>query len=163
MKPILIFEFNSNSDINNWKIVNDEVMGGKSESKFYLNPDGNGTFEGNVSLDNNGGFCSVKYIFEPLTINKNKLFCIRCKGDGKKYQFRVKTNRGDSHSYVYSFQTSTDWQTIEIPVSELQPTYRGRKLDTPNYDGSNLEEIAFLIGNKKEEAFQLLIAKIEVL
>lgn len=163
MKPILIFKFNLNCDISNWKIVNDVVMGGKSESKFYLNQDGNGTFEGKVSLDNNGGFCSVKYNFEPITLNKNKRICIRHKGDGKKYQFRVKTNRGDSHSYVYSFQTSTDWQTTEIPISELHPTFRGRKLDMPNYDGSNLEEIAFLIGNKKEEAFQLLIARIEVL
>lgn len=162
MKPILIFEFNSNSAINNWEIVNDVVMGGKSKSKFYLNPAGNGTFDGNVSLDNNGGFCSVKYNFEPITINKNKFICIRCKGDGKEYQFRVKSNISDSHSYVYGFQTSTDWLTIEIPISELQPSFRGRKLDLPNYDGSNLEEIAFLIGNKKEETFQLLIARIEV-
>lgn len=162
MEPILIFEFNLNSDISNWKIVNDVVMGGKSESNFYLNQDGNGIFEGNISLDNNGGFCSVKYLFEPITLNKNKRICIRCKGDGKKYQFRVKNNRDDSHSYVYSFQTSTDWQTIEIPISELYPSFRGRKLDMPNYDGSNLAEIAFLIGNKKEEAFQLLIARIEM-
>ncbi|MFE3867159.1 CIA30 family protein [Flavobacterium sp. LS2P90] len=163
MKPILIFEFNLNSDISSWKIVNDAVMGGKSESKFYLNQDGNGTFDGNVSLDNNGGFCSVKYNFEPIILNKNKCICIRCKGDGKKYQFRVKTNRGDSHSYVYSFQTSTLWQTIEIPISELHPSFRGRKLDMPNYDGSNLAEIAFLIGNKKEEHFQLLIDRIEII
>lgn len=163
MKPILIFEFNLNTDITSWKIVNDVVMGGKSESNFYLDQRGNGTFEGHVSLDSNGGFCSVKYIFEPITINKNKFICILLKGDGKKYQFRVKSHRVDPHSYVYSFQTSTDWQTIKIPISELHPTFRGRKLDIPNYDGSNLEEIAFLIGNKKEEIYQLHIARIEVL
>lgn len=163
MEPLLIFEFNLNSEISSWKIVNDVVMGGKSESKFYLNQDGNGTFEGKVSLENNGGFCSVKYNFEPITPNKNKRICIRHKGDGKKYQFRVKTNRSDPHSYVYSFQTSTEWQTTDIPISELHPNFRGRKLDMPNYDGSNLEEIAFLIGNKKEENFQLLIDRIEVL
>ncbi|MFE3848569.1 CIA30 family protein [Flavobacterium sp. LB3P45] len=163
MEPLLIFEFNLNNDISSWKIVNDVVMGGKSESKFYLNQYGNGTFEGKVTLDNNGGFCSVKYNFEPITLNKNKRICIRHKGDGKKYQFRVKTNLGDSQSYVYSFQTSTEWQTTDISISELHPTFRGRKLDLPNYDGSNLEEIAFLIGNKKEENFQLLIDRIEVL
>jgi hypothetical protein len=31
----------------------------------------------------------------------------------------------------------------------------------PNYNGSNLEEIAFLIGNKKEEQFQLVLDRIE--
>lgn len=162
MQPFLIFDFNLKSDLINWRIVNDAVMGGQSESKFYLNQDGNGTFEGNVSLENNGGFCSVKYIFEPLFLKSATHFCIRLKGDGKQYQFRVKTHRTDSHSYVFPFQTNTDWQTIEIPINELYPAFRGRKLDLPNYDGFNLEEIAFLIGNKKGEQFQLLIDTIEV-
>lgn len=162
MQPLLIFDFNLKSDLTNWRIVNDAVMGGQSESKFYLNQDGNGTFEGNVSLENNGGFCSVKYIFESLFLKSATHFCIRLKGDGKQYQFRVKTYRTDSHSYVFPFQINTDWQNIEIPINELYPTFRGRKLDLPNYDGSNLQEIAFLIGNKKKEHFQLLIDYIKV-
>lgn len=162
MNPIKIFDFNLKSDIVNWKVVNDAVMGGTSESRFYLNPNGEGTFEGSISLENNGGFCSVKYNFEPIDLKDAKHICIRLKGDGKQYQFRVKTHRTDSHSYVFPFQTTTDWQTIEIPISELYPAFRGQKLNLPNYDGSNLEEIAFLIGNKKEETFQLQIDSIEV-
>jgi hypothetical protein len=162
MKPFLIFDFNLKSDLSNWKIVNDAVMGGVSESKFYLNPDEFGIFEGSVSLENNGGFCSVKYVFEPIDLKNAKHICIHVKGDGKIYQFRVKTHRTDSHSYVFAFKTSTDWQTIEIPINELYPAFRGQKLNLPNYDGSNLEEIAFLIGNKKKESFQLLIDHIEV-
>ena len=162
MNAIKIFDFNLESDLANWKVVNDAVMGGISKSKFYINPDGDGTFEGTVSLENNGGFCAVKYTFESLILKSTTHFCIRIKGDGKQYQFRVKTNRTDSHSYVFPFQTITDWQTIEIPITELYPAFRGRKLDQPNYDGSNLEEIAFLIGNKKEETFRLLIDSIEI-
>lgn len=162
MHPFLIFDFNSNSDLSNWRIVNDVVMDGQSESKFYLNPDGIGVFQGSISLENKGGFCSVKYVFDPIELKDAQQICIRLKGDGKKYQFRVKTHRNDPHSYVFSFQTNTDWQILEIPIHELYPAFRGRKLDLPNYDGSNLEEIAFLIGNKKEEAFQLLIDRIEV-
>ena len=162
MKPILIFDFNLKSDLSDWKIVNDVVMGGKSESKFYLNSDGFGTFEGSVSLKNNGGFSSVKYISEPIDLQDAKHFCIRLKGDGKQYQFRVKTYQTDSHAYVFPFQTPTDWQTIEIPISELYPAFRGQKLNLPNYDSSNLEEIAFLIGNKEEESFRLQIDSIVV-
>ncbi|MFV8370669.1 CIA30 family protein [Flavobacterium sp. LB2R40] len=162
MNSILIFPLNLNSILSSWKTVNDAVMGGTSESKFYLNSHNQGVFEGSVSLANNGGFCAVKHFIEPISINNYKLFCIRLKGDGKKYQFRVKTNRNDSHSYVFAFQTNYDWQTIEIPITELYPAFRGQKLDLPNYDGSNLEEIAFLIGNKTEEKFQLLIETIEV-
>lgn len=162
MNAIKFFDFNLESDLANWKVVNDAVMGGISKSKFYINPDGDGTFEGIVSLENNGGFCAVKYTFEPLILKSTSYFCIRLKGDGKQYQFRVKTNKNDYHYYVFPFQTITDWQTIEIPITELYPAFRGRKLDQPNYDGSNLEEIAFLIGNKKEETFRLLIDSIEI-
>ena len=162
MTPVLIFDFNLNSDLSNWKIVNDAVMGGMSESTCYRNSNGKGTFEGTVSLENNGGFCAVKYVFEPMYLKPAKHICIHIKGDGKQYQFRVKINRTDSHSYVFPFQTTTDWQTIEIPFTQLYPAFRGRKLDQPNYDGFKLEEIAFLIGNKIEESFQLLIDRIEV-
>ena len=162
MNAIQIFEFNKSSDLSQWTVVNDGVMGGSSKSNLYINPDGYGTFEGEVSLENNGGFCSVKYDFNTITLDKNKIICLRVKGDGKNYQFRVKTNKSYSHSYVSLFQTSGDWQNIEIPVTEFYPSFRGRKLDIPNYDGSSLEEIAFLIGNKKNENFQLLIDRIEV-
>jgi hypothetical protein len=161
MNRKLIFEFNADSDLSHWKVVNDAVMGGKSKSQFHLNTEGNGTFEGAVSLENNGGFCSVKYVFEPITLEKSTFISIRLKGDGKIYQFRVKSNTSDSHSYVYHFQTNADWQTIEIPINELYPAFRGQKLNMPNYNGSHLEEIAFLIGNKKEEQFQLVLDRIE--
>jgi hypothetical protein len=84
------------------------------------------------------------------------------KGDGKKYQFRVKKNQKDYYSYIYEFQTSTEWETIEIPVNKLYASFRGRTLQLPNYEGQNLEEIAFLIGNKKNENFELLIDSITV-
>jgi hypothetical protein len=41
-------------------------------------------------------------------------------------------------------------------------SFRGRTLSMPNYEGTSLEEIAFLIGNKQNEDFQLMIDKIEV-
>jgi hypothetical protein len=44
----------------------------------------------------------------------------------------------------------------------MYPSFRGRKLDQPNFSDDYIEEITFLIGNKKEEDFQLLIAKIEL-
>ena len=162
MNPIIVFDFNTKSDLSNWRVVNDGVMGGTSRSKFYLNSEGHGCFDGTVSLENNGGFCSVRYEFTRIALDINKIICLRIKGDGKDYQFRVKTKKSDAHSYIYPFRTSGEWQNIEIPVTDFYPSFRGRKLDIPNYDGSNLEQIAFLIGNKKGENFQLLLDRIEV-
>jgi len=160
--PFNLIDFDSNTSIDNWNIVNDVVMGGRSKSDFFIDTNGNAIFKGTVSLDNNGGFCSVQHYFNPISLNKNKLFSIRLKGDGKKYQFRVKSDSNKYYNYIYEFQTSKEWETIEIPISEMYASYRGRTLDIPNYDGSKLSEIAFLIGNKKAENFELQIDKIDV-
>jgi len=61
--PKSIFDFNKNSKINDWITVDDNVMGGKSSSTFEINSDGHGVFKGSISLENNGGFCSVRYKF----------------------------------------------------------------------------------------------------
>ena len=162
MNSIVLFDFNVKSNIDNWRVVDDSVMGGYSSSKFFVDASGDGVFKGTISLENNGGFCSVQHYPKPVSLKEKKIFSIRLKGDGKKYQFRVKSKRSNYYSYIYVFQTTTDWQTIEIPITELYASFRGRTIDIPNYDGSNLEEIAFLVGNKKNENFQLLIDKIEV-
>ena len=158
--PMTLFDFNSKSDISNWRTVDDVVMGGRSNGSFKINEVGNGLFYGKVSLENNGGFSMVQYYFETKEANTFSKVCIRLKGDGKPYQFRVKTNTSDSHSYVAAFNTSGDWETIEIPFKTLSPAFRGRKLDIPNYDGSQMEMLAFLIGNKKAESFSLEIDSI---
>lgn len=162
MNPIVLVDFNVKSNIDNWRVVDDSVMGGVSSSAFFVDASGNGVFKGTVSLENNGGFCSVQHYPKPVSLKEKKLFSIRLKGDGKKYQFRVKSKRGNYYSYIYEFQTTSEWQIIEIPINELYASFRGRTIDIPNYDGTSLEEIAFLAGNKKNETFELIIDKIEV-
>lgn len=46
-------------ELGYWRIVNDTVMGGRSQSRFYQQ-DGVGVFEGFLSLENYGGFASVR-------------------------------------------------------------------------------------------------------
>lgn len=162
MNTQLIFDFNKNSNIDNWIIVDDVVMGGKSFGSFQLTPDGFGLFEGDISLENNGGFSSVRYRFSKLEVNKDSKVIIKIKGDGKKYQFRVKDNLNNYYSFITYFETSGNWQEIIIPLREMYPSFRGRRLDLPNFSEDYMEEIVFLIGNKKPEKFKLLIDKIEL-
>lgn len=161
-QSMTIFNFTSNSDISNWSIVDDVVMGGRSDGGFNINKEGHGEFSGKVSLENNGGFSSLRYNFDTTSASSYSKFVIRLKGDGKSYQFRVKDKRNNRHSYIYKFDTTKDWQTIEISFSEMQAKFRGYKVDIPNYEGNQMEEIAFLIGNKKAEAFKLLIDSISL-
>lgn len=158
----VIFDFNKKSDLSNWYVVDDGVMGGRSVGEFYLSTNGDGFFYGNISLENNGGFSSVRYPFEKTNIQAYSKFVLRVKGDGKQYQFRAKTNSTDYYSYITYISTSEDWQTIEIPFNELYPSFRGRKLNQANFAGESIEEIGFLFGNKKAESFHLEIDKIEI-
>jgi len=162
MPPQVIFDFNKNSDIQNWRIVDDVVMGGKSSSTFELNTDGYGVFEGDISLENNGGFSSVRYRFQKILTKEYTKIIIKLQGDGKKYQFRIKSNARDDYSYVSSFLSSGEWQEIEIPLKDMYPSLRGRRLNQANFSNDYIEEIAFLIGNEKNENFKLLIDKIEL-
>ncbi len=153
----MLYQFSNASDSSDWRIVDDVVMGGRSSGNFFINKEGNGVFEGRVSLENNGGFSSVRHRLDKKGVRQYSAVVLKVKGDGKKFQFRIKDKLSHSYSYIGSFTTSTGWQTIKIPLADMYPSFRGRKLNIPNYNGDTIEEIAFLIGNKTAEDFKLEI------
>ncbi|WP_147676614.1 CIA30 family protein [Algibacter pacificus] len=157
-----IFEFNETSDITPWKNADDVVMGGKSSGAFYLNKEGKGVFKGHVSLENNGGFSSLKYQFDKISTKEFSKIRLKVKGDGKRYQFRIKHKTSDKQAYISYFNTTEDWEIIEFSLAKMHPTFRGKKLDMPNYDADGIEEIGFLIANKKAEHFKLEIDSISL-
>lgn len=147
----------------NWRVQDDVVMGGRSQSYMKMTEEGKARFYGEVSLENNGGFCSIHQVVaeEPYTTDKaHSAFVLHVKGDGKVYNFRVRTPNG-RHSYAADFTTKAgEWQTIKLPFATMEATFRGRKVDVPNYAGENILEMQLLIGNKKPQDFSILIESI---
>jgi len=160
-EPLILIDFNSSTE-KNWQIVDDVVMGGVSSGKFEIDEDGHGFFSGEVSLANNGGFSSVRFDLPPIDVREYSGVRIRLKGDGKPYQFRIRNSYLNRFAYSAKFYTNREWQIIEIPFSTMIATFRGYRLDLPRYEGDKIEEITFLIGNKKAETFELLIDRIEL-
>jgi hypothetical protein len=157
-----LYDFTTESPSQDWYILDDVVMGGRSNGTFKISNDGYGVFFGNVSLENNGGFSSVRHQFKTKDVSDYSKIKLRIKGDGKAYQFRLKSDSRDYASYIYEFETTKDWMIIEIPFSKMYPSFRGRRLAQPNFEGDYVSEIAFLIGNKKPQEFKLLIDSIEL-
>ena len=157
-----IYTFNEYKDASNWSVVDDRVMGGISQGVISLNESGNGVYSGKVSTENNGGFSSVRLRFEHKQVSEYNAVLLKLKGDKKNYQFRIKSTSGQDYSYVSTFKTNGEWEEIRIPFNEFKPQFRGRALNKPNYSGEMMEEIAFLIGNKKNESFQLEIDRISL-
>lgn len=158
-----LFDFTPESDISRWRVEDDTVMGGRSDGHFMVNDDGHGRYFGHVSLENDGGFSSLRYVpGSPLDVSDYKTIVLHIKGDGKRYQLRTKSNQEERQSYVQYFETSGDWETVELQLADGTPSWRGQKMDMPNYPAEQLSELGFLIGNEKEQDFELLIDRIEL-
>ena len=157
---IILFDFGTLENMNDWLIVNDGVMGGLSKSRFVLSDRNTAVFSGNVTLENNGGFASIRTKAMQFQLEGFKGIMIRLKGDGKKYQFRLRTNdRFDGVSYRYHFETKKNqWQTIAIPFDECVPVFRGRILrDVGPISPKDIQQLGFMASDNQTGEFQLEI------
>ena len=59
----ILFDFPTATNYPTWQIVNDDVMGGLSTSRFQILTNGGAVFTGVVSLETNGGFAQGLYAF----------------------------------------------------------------------------------------------------
>ena len=141
-----------------WTSVDDVVMGGVSDSLMQVSEDGTGVFAGHLSLENEGGFASVR---APLPENDYSGYdgiVLRVKGDGKRYSFRVRTDMVfDGVVYRQEFDTvAGEWMDVLSPFSDFKPSFRGRiASDAPPLDPSRIFQIGFLISEKQEGSFRL--------
>jgi NADH dehydrogenase [ubiquinone] 1 alpha subcomplex assembly factor 1 len=156
-KMTTIFQFSTDTNITTWRIVNDGVMGGISKSSIAITEAGHGKFSGHVSLANNGGFASVQHNITLSGIQEKTHIVLRIKGDGKAYEFRLKSSLNQSESYVHPFKTTGEWETIRLKIADFYPQFRGRKLNLSNFNFDQIAQICFLIANKQEEDFELLV------
>lgn len=149
-----------------WRIINDGVMGGISNSQMELLPTGKWQFSGMVSLENNGGFASTRGILIDNPTQSFSKIKIQLKGDGKKYSFRIRTDDNfDGVAYKNDFATQVDkWEEIILSLADFIPTWRGRQLQniaaiTP----TKISQIGFLISDKQKGVFSLLVDSIQFL
>ena len=156
----MIFEFKKDSNLRQWQVVNDAVMGGRSNGTLELNEKGNGIFKGDISIENNGGFSSIQLRLEAKKTDEKAAISLRLKGDGSDFQFRIKASTRDRHSYIYNFKTSGDWETISIPLSDMSPSFRGYSLQIPNFNHNKIEQIGVLKSSKENNTFKLEIKHI---
>ncbi len=157
---MLLFNFQDSDNMSDWRIVNDGVMGGFSQSEIVFSDHDTAIFQGTVSLENNGGFASIRTRPQGFDMDGYDGIAIRLKGDGKIYQFRIRTDdRFDGVSYRFNFSTETDkWIVIRVPFQECVPVFRGRVLS--NVDAiipKNIKQIGFLIAEKQSGPFKIEI------
>jgi monofunctional biosynthetic peptidoglycan transglycosylase len=154
--------FNERSELNNWIIVNDTVMGGRSRAQLTLGQQGL-QFSGSLSLENNGGFASIRRVYNGKKWLTDKAIQITVVGDGRPYQFRMRTNRRvDDVAYVANFDTlEGEVQTLTFIESDFTPQFRGRLVSrAPALDFSNVEQLGIMLADKNPGSFTISVTRI---
>jgi len=161
-----IFLFN-NSMTTDWRIVNDNVMGGQSTSQLKRNTeDETWVFEGNLSLENNGGFASIRSPQKGYDFRDFKGIEIKIRGDGKNYGISLSENYYFTGFYYhYSFSTHpNEWMIYQLNFDQFKPQYFGRPFEySRQVDLDDIKEISLIIGDKQNGPFQLEIAWIKLI
>jgi len=156
-----LFDFSESADISGWIIVDDVVMGGRSNGNFALSPEGHGVFSGKVSLENNGGFSSLRTGNVKLDLGGAEGVILRVKGDGRSYQVRLSTDaeyRGREMSFQAGFPTEKGkWTEVKVPFARFVGRWRGTELPDKPLDPSKIRRLGLLLADNKEGPFELRV------
>lgn len=156
----LLIDFSLPGEEKRWEVVNDEVMGGISQSQIIITSNKTALFQGKLSLENYGGFASIRTYPQQFRLADYAGLVLRVKGDGKRYRLRLRTDdMFDGIAYQASFVTqSEEWIVVQLPFSEFVPVFRGRVVsDAPLLQPDRIQRIGFMIADKQAGPFRLEI------
>lgn len=142
-----------------WFTLNDDVMGGISSSRFDREEPSIGVFSGALSLENNGGFATIRSRSEDFELEGTRGIRVRLKGDGREYGLSVLAGdeRGRSGSWRKKFTAPAgEWVVLDVPYEEMVLNVRGRRFpDVGPPDPAGVRSFSFIIADKDETPFRL--------
>lgn len=157
---IVLFDFDEPRDVEEWEPINDTVMGGVSRSTLEAGGASTAVFAGTVSLENYGGFASVRSAVRDYDLRRCSGIRVRVKGDGKTYKLSLRADAafdGVAHQAGFATQAET-WIDVDLPFHDFVPSFHGRVLqDTPGVDPRRIRSFSLLIADKQEGPFRLEI------
>ena len=160
-----LFDFSGADATKQWQTVNDGVMGGVSEGKFKITDKKTLEFFGTLSLENNGGFASVRSKAKKLGLAKGDVLVARVRSDGREYSMNLYVPRPlIAFSYRANVQTKKDeWIEVKLPLDKFEATSFGRVVrDAGPVEPSEVNALGFLLGDKKARPFKLEVEWIKV-
>ena len=159
-----LFDFGADSDFKKWVVINDGVMGGISAGRMVGTENGL-SFEGELSLENNGGFASVRSRPTKVNLKAGDSVAARVRGDGREYTLNLYVPRDSGrYSLRQTFKTKkSEWIEVSFPVDRFVATWRGRVFPKQKLDPSTVNSVGFLLGDKKAGPFKLEVEWIKVI
>lgn len=161
----IIFDFVGGQDRQSWETIDDRIMGGASRGRQTWNDQGALLFTGEISLENQGGFASLRSPADSYDLGGCRQANIRVKGDGRCYQLGLRIDRYfDGVSYLAEFHAPADqWQDISLPFEYFLPTHHGQVLaHAAALDLTRIKSFVLLITGRQEGPFHLEVAWLKV-
>lgn len=158
--PRLLIDFATPDARRAWGAIDDVVMGGRSASRLEACPDG-AAFTGTVSLENGGGFASVRSRPGRWATVGARILVLRARSDGKRYKLTVRIDDGfDGVQYQQAFTTAWgEWQDVRLPVAAFQASFRGRRIaEAPPLDAARIRGFGLMISERQAGPFRLEVA-----
>jgi hypothetical protein len=154
-----LLDFTNPRTVNEMWVVNDGVMGGLSQSRVSHDSEGV-LIEGILSLDNGGGFASVRSAIV-LPVGTTALN-VTIRGDEKLYKLVLRTDDSPrSPLYQAEFLATREWKTHRFVPSDFKASFRGRPIVAPVLDFFSAREIGILIANQQSGAFRLQLNSVQ--
>ncbi len=163
--PQTLFDFTGADAAKDWQTVNDGVMGGVSEGKFQIADKKTLEFFGTLSLENNGGFASVRTKANKLGLEKGDAIVAKVRGDGREYTLNLYLNKPlVAFSYRATVQTKKDeWVEVKVPLERFEATSFGRVVkDAGAVKPEEVNALGFMVSDKKAGPFKLEVESIKV-
>jgi monofunctional biosynthetic peptidoglycan transglycosylase len=163
--PKVLIDFTGADAAKEWQTINDGVMGGVSEGKVKLTDQKTLEFYGTLSLENNGGFASVRTKAKKLGLEKGDVLVARVRGDGREYSMNLYVPKPMiAFSYRSTVQTKKDeWIEVKLPLDKFEATSFGRLVkDAKPVDPQEVNGLGFLLGDKKAGPFKMEVEWIKV-
>ncbi len=160
-----LLDFTGPAAAEKWQAVNDGVMGGVSDGRFRITEDKTLEFFGTLSLENNGGFASVRTKPTDLGIEAGDAVVVRLKGDGREYVLNVyTTSRRMAFSYRAPLPTTKDeWTEVTIPLADFIPTAFGRRVPGLGpVQPDQINGLGFMLSDKKPGEFRMQVEWVKV-
>lgn len=162
-RPIVTFA--EPASVSEWSNVDDTVMGGVSASTTSWEA-GRMVFSGELSLDNNGGFTSVRGPIDPslgALVDGATALVVDAEGDGRTYVLQLRT--ADESLYTASLGTVDGVeQRVVLPLADFAPVTRFLEPSpgSPPLDASALVQFAIYLLDGQEGGFRLAVAGIDI-
>lgn len=157
-EPARVLDFSQARSVEGWGAIDDRVMGGVSQSKLAHHPDGHAVFAGAVSLDNGGGFASVRHPRLRLGYALTVAYRLHVRGDGQRYKLNLRMDGdfdGVNHQAVFQ-PPAGRWVDIVLPLGMFSPRLRGRAMpDAPTLKPALVCQVGWMIGDGQAGPFSL--------